>query len=124
MVVDDVTIDLAKWGLNAIQAQQAVTAKNIANANVKGYQAQKADFSSQLETLRNQSSAVDLQAALDDMTNEISVISESSDVFEDQGVQLDKEIAKSTEQSLKYQTLIQGLNHHFGMMKIPISGRK
>lgn len=124
MVVDDVTIDLANWGLNAIKAQQTVTAKNIANANVKGYQAQKADFSSQLEILRSQTNASDLQSALNDMANEINVISETADVFSDQGVQLDKEIAKSTEQSLKYQALIQGLNHHFGMMKIAISGRK
>lgn len=124
MVVEDVTIDLAKWSLNAIQAQQAVTAKNIANANVKGYQTQKADFSAQLETLRSQGSASDLQAALNNMSSEIDIISENPDVFDDQGVQLDREIAKSTEQSLKYQTLIQGLNHHFGMMKIAISGRK
>ncbi|MEM9101502.1 MAG: flagellar basal body protein [Pseudomonadota bacterium] len=124
MIIDDVTSQLASWGLNRLMAQQAITAQNIANANVKGYQAMTLDFSAQVDALKNSVSEDVIMQNLASMRNhqpQAQVI--NSDIFGEKAVELDEEIAASTANTLQYQALVESLNKHFGLMQLAITGR-
>lgn len=127
-MIDDIggiTSQLVKLALDASVMRHQVLAGNIANANSKAYAAKRLDFQQILaqagidaNSIENDSGKRDLLEVIkQNLSN--SVIEEGSE----KGVQLDMEMAKIAENTLRYQALLSGLSKRGSIIKMAISGR-
>lgn len=125
MQIDDITSRLVSWSLDLSQMQAQVSSRNIANANVEGFQAQRVDFGEQLETLKaSLSDPGSLATALGSLDSEgFSIVAKAGGGLFGAPVQLDSEIADLTTANTRYMTLAESLNRHFGLIRLSITGR-
>lgn len=125
MQIDDITSRLVSWSLDLSQMQAQVSSRNIANANVEGFQAQRVDFGEQLEMLKaSLADPTSLTAALGSFDNQgLPVVAKAGGGLFGAPVQLDSEIADLTTANTRYMTLAESLNRHFGLIRLSITGR-
>lgn len=127
-MIDDiggVTSQIVKLALDASVMRHQVLAGNIANANSKSYAPKRLNFQEILINAGIDAQALENNTApretLDLIKQELS-----NSIKEDQtgkGVQLDLEMAKIAENTLRYQALLAGLSKRGSIIKMAISGR-
>lgn len=125
MELSEITTGLVRWSMNLSQIQAQIASRNIANANITGYQPQRIDFTEQLALLRaNSGDAESIAAALRTVSAEgFRLIEETAPTLLGEGVQLDHEIAQLTMANTRYTTLVDALNRHLGLMRLAVTGR-
>lgn len=125
MEVSEITARLVHWSMDLAQAQAQIASRNIASANIEGYQPQRIDFSAQLSAVRaslNDSDA--LAMTLQDSTlRDFRLITEPGRGLLGNGVQLDHEVAQMMAANTRYITLVESLNRHFGLMRLAVTAR-
>jgi flagellar basal-body rod protein FlgB len=122
--VEGVTMSLLNLALDTASLRQKAHANNIANANVSGYKPVQVNFESQLQDVRqtlHDGGVVNLSAlkGIVPQIEEIPVLYQGS-----QGIELDSEIAKLSENAVQYQALIKGLNKELSILSMAISEGK
>lgn len=122
--IERITTACIEKALDASALQHQAIASNIANANVKGYKVQRTNFEEQLDVARNEINSTG-SASLPTIASIFpTVVSDESYSEENSGVKLDVEMAKLSENVVRYQTLLKGLNRHFSIMTTAINEGK
>jgi flagellar basal-body rod protein FlgB len=122
--VEGVTMSLLNLALDTASLRQKAHANNIANANVMGYKPVQVNFESQLQEVRQtlqEGGAVNL-SALNGISPQLEEI--SAGYQGPQGIEIDSEIAKLSENAVQYQALIKGLNKELSILSMAISEGK
>lgn len=127
-MLDDIggaTSQLVRFALDATIARHRIIANNIANVNTPGYRAQGLSFETQLADAieaaagaRDGNLATRLDSLKHDLNSEALVYRSTSEK-----VELDREIAKMSENTLRYQALLEGLGKRGKIVKMAISGQ-
>jgi flagellar basal-body rod protein FlgB len=121
--IDNPTVNLIGLALDATVLRQQAIAHNIANANTPGYRPVAVNFGTHMEEARQ---------ALDANRNlPASTLADLRPVIELQppemsgnGVALDMEVARLSDNVLQHQILLKALNRHFSIMSTAISEGK
>lgn len=122
--IERITTACLEKALDASVLQHQAIASNIANANVKGYKVQRTNFEEQMDVARSEINNTG-SATLSTIANIFpTIINDESFSEEDSGVKLDVEMAKLSENVVRYQTLLKGLNRHFSIMTTAINEGK
>lgn len=121
-----VTGQLIRVALDAAVARHQVIANNIANVDTPGYVPKRLSFEDQLSRFATQmsGSAGDsaLKGELDSiaaMLNDGSLVRASA---EHEGIELDREMVRLTENVLRYQALLEAASKRGAVMRLAISG--
>jgi len=115
-----VTAQMLTVGLSAATARHQIIAGNIANANSPGYVAREADFSRLFQSAYAQLGGARAQAGWGAMP-----ALPASGTAGGGAVELDVEIAKLSDNTLRYQSLLRGLDRHISNLAYVIAdGRK
>jgi len=125
-LVSDVTADLVGRMLDVQKLRAEAAAGNIARANVPGYIPQEVDFRSQVASLQQDLQQPEALAAdLAEMRVDGSMLKpEATSSLLGASVNLDNEVSTLTIADTQYETLIESLNRHFGLMTLAITGRE
>lgn len=125
-LISDVTTALVGRLLDLESLRANVASRNIANANVAGYAPQEVDFQEQLAAVRQDLGQPEaLEAAVDKLEHEdFALRGEPSASLLGAGVNLDSEVTTLTVANTQYETLVESLNRHFGLMSLAITGRE
>ncbi|MRX26853.1 hypothetical protein [Kangiella sp. HZ709] len=124
MEISDVTTKLATWSLSRILEQQSYISQNIANANVNGYKAVRADFSdalNKLQSIQQNHNLLSQQLQSGELSPAMTYRAEG---LLNDAVQLDKEVAELVKNSKQYNGIVELLNRNFGLMKMAVSNRR
>lgn len=122
--IERITTACIEKALDASALQHQAIASNIANANVKGYKVLRTNFEEQLDVARSEINSTG-SASLPTIASIFpTIISDESSSEENSGVKLDVEMAKLSENVVRYQTLLKGLNRHFSIMTTAINEGK
>jgi len=123
---NDLTTEAVRLAMSMNQLRAEYASQNIAKASTPGAQATRLDFGfSQglLEQATQVSSSGDT-GLLDALAN-ASAQPQSGERLDAPGstINLDEEVADMVSANLKFQTLTESLNRHFGLMRLAITGR-
>lgn len=122
--IERITTACIEKALDASALQHQAIASNIANANVKGYKVQRTNFEEQLDVARSEINSTG-SASLPTIASIFpTIVSDESSSEENSGMKLDVEMAKLSENVVRYQTLLKGLNRHFSIMTTAINEGK
>jgi flagellar basal-body rod protein FlgB len=121
-LTEAVTVDLVRLALDAASMRQQAIANNIANANTAGYVPARVSFESQLDAVRRTLQQNDRLSA--DMLYGIRPVIEREQAAGTQGVAIDMEAVKMTENATHYQALLKALSKHFSIMGTAINNGK
>jgi flagellar basal-body rod protein FlgB len=123
---NDITTEAVRLAMSMNQLRAEYAGQNISRANTPGAKAVHLDFASSqglLEQAASMSAShsnglVDAltSASKSPMSGEIHSILAND-------INLDEEVADMASASLKYQTLTESLNRHFGLMRLATTGR-
>lgn len=109
----DFTTAAIHSALSGLSVRQKATADNIANIQTPGYLAGRVDFESSLrDALAGRTSAVEPS-----MTRSLSPTRTDGN-----NVNLDTETLSMVETNLKYQTMVEAMNHKFRLLRTSIGG--
>ncbi|HYD79886.1 MAG TPA: flagellar basal body rod protein FlgB [Paucimonas sp.] len=117
-----VTVDLVRLALDAASMRQQAIANNIANANTPGYMPARVSFESQLDAVRR--TLRDNGRLSADMLSGLRPVVEREQAAGSQGVAIDMEAVKMSENATHYQALLKALNKHFSIMGTAVNNGK
>lgn len=125
-LISDVTAALVGRMLDLESLRANVASRNIANANVAGYAPKEVDFQSQLVDLQQDLGQPEAlgEAVEKFRQQDFTLRAEPSSSLLGAGVNLDGEVATLTVANTQYETLVESLNRHFGLMSLAITGRE
>ena len=122
--IESVTTSAIGLALDAVLLRQQAVMANIANADAEGYTPVRVSFEEQLDEARRSlqgSGSID-PAALSGVIPQLVAVDAGSG---DGKVQLDVEMTKLSDNTVRYQALIKSLNRHFANMNTAVTdGRK
>lgn len=120
----DITKSVVVWAMDLAQLRQTVASKNIANAHASDYTAQKVDFSAQLASIADAGQDEHkLMTALQSVQRQgFTTRDDVAISLLNSTVAMDSQVAEITKNSLQYQSLVEGLNRKFGLMRLAIVG--
>lgn len=113
------TVDRLSQGLAFARERQAVVARNIANAETPGYQAQDVVFDDLLASASSGGPGAPAAAAASRQIPARDGLARS----DGNDVHLDRQMARLAETQIYQQALVQILSSHFTALKQAISGR-
>jgi flagellar basal-body rod protein FlgB len=116
-ILNSATGDLVLRALDAGVARHAVHAANVANASVEGYRPLRLEFEDQLAAARS------ALLSRDEAVAKRAVAQLEPRVAPDAGareVQLDREVALMTENSVRYQALLGALGKNGALLRMAI----
>jgi flagellar basal-body rod protein FlgB len=116
-ILNSATGELVLRALDAGVARHAVHAANVANASVEGYRPLRLEFEDQLAAARS------ALLSRDEAVAKRAVAQLEPRVAPDAGakeVQLDREVALMTENSLRYQALLGALGKNGALLRLAI----
>jgi flagellar basal-body rod protein FlgB len=116
-ILNSATGELVLRALDAGVARHAVHAANVANASVEGYRPLRLEFEDQLAAARS------ALLSRDEAVAKRAVAQLEPRVAADAGakeVQLDREVALMTENSLRYQALLGALGKNGALLRLAI----
>lgn len=115
-MLDDLTMQAVHSALRGLSARQRQTADNIANVETPGFLAGRVDFESSLADAISGG----------DLGSEGSPITQSRSYetmrLDGNNVQLDEELMSLSDTELRYQTMVQAMQHKFRVLKTAIGG--
>lgn len=121
--IEQVTRASLALALDASAMQQRAVVSNIANAAVPGYRRQEVSFGDQLSAIR-QEIASQGHTSLDSLRHIQPYIGANSSSGTDMTIRIDQELVTLTENAVRYQTLIKGLNKYFAIMSSAVNDGK
>jgi flagellar basal-body rod protein FlgB len=116
-ILSGATSELVLRALDAGVARHAVHAANVANASVEGYQPLRLEFEDQLAAARS------ALLSRDEAVARRAAAQLEPQVAPDPGagaVQLDREVALMTENSVRYQALLHALGKNGALLRLAI----
>lgn len=123
---NDLTTEAVRLAMSMNQLRAEYASQNIAKAGTPGAQAARLDFGLS-QGLLEQAAKTSIAGQGDLLEALASAESQpmSSEYLEAPGsaINLDEEVADMASANLKYQTLTESLNRHFGLMRLAITGR-
>ncbi|MHB1059444.1 MAG: flagellar basal body rod protein FlgB [Rhodanobacter sp.] len=121
----DLTTEAIRLGMNMARVRAEVASANIANVDVAGYRAQRADFGEALGLLRE--AAADPATATDRLVELTSTALRDSVHAADSGAgapaSLDGQVAELESAGLDFQSLTTILSRRFALMQLAMAGR-
>lgn len=122
MFIESVTGDVVAKALDVSAFNHKVIANNIANAGVKGYAAGRVNFDAIMQELRNLVNTETDAASYEDAINQISEKEMVSYSSLPDGVSIEAEMMRLTENTLRYQSLLRARGELGEILKSAISG--
>jgi len=123
---NDITTEAVRLAMSMNQLRAEYASQNIAKASTPGAQATRLDFGFSQGLLEQaaQVSSSGERGLLDALTD-AAAQPPSGEHLDAPGstINLDEEVADMVSANLKYQTLTESLNRHFGLMHLAITGR-
>ncbi len=119
-----VTSKLVSVALDAALLRHELIANNIANSSTPGYQAKRLSFEEHLAGFTNALTRGDdssLNARIESVSASLQQ-GNSVVVTEGGAVELDREMVKVTENTLRYQSLLKTANEQFELLRLAING--
>lgn len=122
--VNSLSLELARFALDAAAYQQKLSAHNIANTNTPGFQALRLNFTEQLANLKNDVKHNGTQAR--QLQRGFSPVLIADPNQPQAGIsQLDNEVALMAQNTLHYESLIKASSKHLQLMSMAINeGRR
>ena len=121
----DLTTEAVRMGITMARVRAEVASENIANVDVAGYRAQRADFGQATGLLREAAEQPSMEGKrLEAMTPD--AIRHSVRLTEpnpDAPVSLDGEVAELETANVDFQTLTTVLSRRFALMQLAMAGR-
>ena len=120
--IGGVTSQLVRVALDAALLRHEIIANNIANADTPGFQAKRLDFEQQLVGFSALLSGGN-DDALTDRINSLKASLHESDsmvVSQQEPVELDREMIRLTENTLRYQALLQASSKRGDIIKMAV----
>ena len=118
--IDKLTLDVSVTAMDALWLRQQLIAQNVASAKVDGYTAQRLNFEAVMEEM-----AARLEAPADSgsATAAVSEAIQSLEIL-DEGlpVQVDREMADSAVNGIRYQALLTSLGKLAELSRLAVSG--
>ncbi|MEE8058571.1 MAG: flagellar basal body rod protein FlgB [Pseudomonadales bacterium] len=125
--IGGVTSQLVGVALDAALLRHEVIANNIANVDTPGFQAKRLDFEAQLQGF-TQALQGGSDAMLRDRIESLKMALHDSDamvVTTNEAVELDREMVELTENTLRYQALLQAMGKRGEIIKMAVvEGRR
>lgn len=121
----DLTVSLVRLALDASTLEHAAIAHNIANANTSGAQVARVDFEQQMAGIRKR--VTDGGTVGQEMLDRAQpVLRWSAPPQSGQpGSGIDSEVARMSENTVRYQALLRALDGHFSLLSTAINeGRR
>lgn len=118
-LIDPTTLRLVERSLDAAALRHTAIAQNVANANVPGAKRMQVSFEELLSVVRN-----DLLQGRAVAPTEIPQATVSEATGSQETIELDKEMAAMSSNSLHYQALVRALNRHLGMLSMAMQDGK
>jgi flagellar basal-body rod protein FlgB len=118
-LIDPTTLRLVERSLDAAALRHAAIAQNVANANVPGAKRMQVSFEGLLSAVRN-----DLLQGRAVAASDIPQATVSEAPGGQEAIELDKEMAAMSSNSLHYQALVRALNRHLGMLSMAVQDGK
>jgi len=120
-IIEPATLSLVSKALDAAALRQTVHAHNIANVHVDGFTPMQVRFEEQLALVR---STLERGASL--TAADLSNVAASVEPQPHAGpVELDREVATLSTNSLHYQALVKALDHQLSLVSMAVSdGRR
>lgn len=107
-MLDNPLSPIATKTLDALFLNQNLMARNVAQANVEGFQPSRVDFERYVNDLKHSSAPLPLSTYVNVEAGKVS---------------LDKEMALMSENLLRYQAVIDVMNKQKAVLKLAITGR-
>jgi flagellar basal-body rod protein FlgB len=121
----DLTTEAIRLGMNMARLRAEVASANIANVDVAGYRAQRADFGEAMGLLRE--AATDPAMATDRLVELTPTALRDSVYAADSGADasasLDGQVADLESASVDFQSLTTILSRRFALMQLAMAGR-
>jgi flagellar basal-body rod protein FlgB len=123
---NDITTEAVRLAMSMNQLRAEYASQNIAKASTPGAQATRLDFGFSQGLLdqaaqvsqSGENGLLDAMAAADTQPQSGEFLAAPGSA-----INLDEEVADMVSANLKYQTLTESLNRHFGLMRLAITGR-
>ena len=121
----DLTTEAVRMGITMARVRAEVASANIANVDVSGYRAQRADFGQAAGLLREAADQPSMPSdRLEGMTPDaIRQSVHMTEVSPDAPVNLDGEVAELETANVDFQTLTTILSRRFALMQLAMAGR-
>ena len=122
--IGELTSEVVKLTLDAAVLRHKIIANNIANANTKGFSPQRLSFESHIANIYKQLNAQDKDSVIGEIKN-IRTSFKNGEYIENSNedpVQLDMEMVKLAENTLRYRAILEGYNKYTSIIKMSISG--
>jgi flagellar basal-body rod protein FlgB len=120
-VFDSITLQAITSALDATLLRQEAIATNVANASTPGYTPVRVDFESHLNAAR---AALDRGEAIDSSMLSAPTVTRESMRYGEEGPRVDRQISDMMTNSVRYQTLVKGLNNEFKLISTAIDEGK
>jgi flagellar basal-body rod protein FlgB len=121
----DLTTEAVRMGITMARVRAEVASANIANVDVPGYRAQRADFGQAAGLLRQAAEQPSMEGSrLEAMTSD--VVRQSVQLVEPNPgapVNLDGEVAELETANVDFQTLSTLMSRRFALMQLAMAGR-
>ena len=126
--IGGVTSQLVGLALDAALLRHELIANNIANVDTPGFQAKRLSFEEQLSGFITSSRPAATNTFLQDRINWVKNVMHNSDtlvITQDETVELDREMVHLTENTLRYQALLQAAGKSGEIIKMAVrEGRR
>jgi flagellar basal-body rod protein FlgB len=122
----EITTEAVRLAMSMNQLRAEYAGQNISRANTPGAKAVHLDFASSQGLLEQAASlSANHGNSLADALSNASASPASGEISSifSTDINLDEEVADMASASLKYQTLTESLNRHFGLMRLATTGR-
>ena len=118
-LIDPTTLRLVERSLDAAALRHATIAQNVANANIPGARRMQVSFEELLSAVRT-----DLLQGRSVAPSDIPQATVTEASGSQEAIELDKEMAAMSSNSLHYQALVRALNRHLGMLSMAVQDGK
>lgn len=122
MFIESITGDVVTKALDVSAFNHKVIANNIANAGVKGYSAGRLNFDAVMQEVRSLVDTDADSASYRDVLNRINEKEMVNFSSQPDGVSIEAEMMRLTENTLRYQTLLRARGELGEILKSAISG--
>jgi flagellar basal-body rod protein FlgB len=110
-------------GLDATALRQQVIANNVANINTPGFKKQDVSFEDELAAaMEDKGSGFSNLDRLSNVGIKVSTVKGTSMRYDGNNVDIDEEMSKLAENSIRYQTMSKLMSERFGGLKTVING--
>lgn len=121
-IIGDLTFTVLRGALDALALRHRVIANNIANVDTPGFKAREVIFETVLKDALSRASGAGGGHVLPEVRPKIVTLAGDSYLINGNGVDIDLEMAKLAENTVRYSALSRALSEKLGLIKYVING--